>query len=934
MPPSTLPTGTVTFLFTDVEGSTKLLERDPEAMGCNLDRHHDLLREAVEARGGVVFETAGDAVYAAFPRAADAVAAALEGQRALLTEPWPEPGPIRVRMGIHTGEVDVRPDGRYFGPPLFRVARLMATGYGAQVLLSAATVGHLRDVLPTGASLRDLGTHRLKDLSEPEQVSQLVHPGLPSEFPELRSLSARPNNLPLQATSFVGRERELARVHQLLDTSRLLTLTGAGGSGKTRLSIEVASGLLDRFPDGVWCVELAALAQPELVPQTVATAMGLREEPGQPILNTLLSALGTKHVLVVLDNCEHLIDVCARLADSILRSCPNVSLLATSREPLAVPGETTWRVPPLGVADPTHLPPIDQLTQFEAVRLFIDRAQAARPEFTVTEQNAPAVAEICYRLDGIPLALELAAARVKALSPAQIAERLDDRFRLLTGGSRTVLPRQQTLRALVDWSYELLSEPEKTLLRRVSVFAGGWTLEAAETVCAGDPIEDWEVLDLLTSLVEKSLVLADEQRDGSTRYRMLETIRQFGTEKLRAVREGDDVASAHLHYFTAFAYRCETGLFTVEQVDALRRLDADYGNLRGALSWAAAASDLRARSLGAYLVTRLGYYWFIRTAYEESLAWFKYAGSDAVSVLDDQPLLRWGNVDLPRHPLELKLASLLYQTMIHWGHAEFGPAGEAAYQAEALAREIRENLWLAIAQFEIAFNAVRIGDIEGFRVIDQAEPVFEEHNRLWHVGFCRQGRGHIALHEGRMQEAAGHYAESLAVFERTGEPRLIAVGNYYLGLTKLQMGEVNEAEGLLRDSLRMFRSLGETRHESDALTRLATVATLGGDRETAGSYLKEALDLRVAVGNRRGIAESLEAIAALLGPNRKETFGLVSAAAQIRAAAAAPATDHEKRQTDQLVERARAQLAAENPEGAGRNLSLEHAIALARRALG
>jgi class 3 adenylate cyclase len=485
-----LPTGTVTFLFTDIEGSTRLWEQHPGAMEAALTRHDALAATVIQQHDGslVKHRGEGDSLFAVFPRATDAVAAAVALQQALRAEPWPDEIPLRVRMALHTGDAAVR-DGDYFGAAVNRCARLRAVAHGGQLLLSSATQELVRDSLPEEVGFRDLGEHRLRDLARPERVYQLLHPDLPADFPLLTSLNTLPNNLPQQVTSFVGREKEMAEVRRLLTTTRLLTLTGSGGTGKTRLTLQVAADLLEGDGDGVWLVELAPLADPALVPQAVATALGIREEPGKPLDQTLVEYLRPKRLLLLLDNCEHLLSACAGLAGQILRGCPNVQIMATSREGLNIPGETTYRLPSLSLPDPRQLPStVEGLTQYEAVKLFIDRATAAVPSFTVTNQNAPAVAQLCVRLDGIPLAIELAAARVKAMSVEQINGRIADMFRLLTGGSRTALPRQQTLRAAIDWSYDLLSEKEKILLRRLSVFAGGWTLEAVEQVCA-DPEE-------------------------------------------------------------------------------------------------------------------------------------------------------------------------------------------------------------------------------------------------------------------------------------------------------------------------------------------------------------------------------------------------------------------------------------------------------------
>jgi len=454
-----LPAGTVTFLFTDIEGSTKLWEAQPQQMQAVLARHDALLHEMIEHANGYVFKTIGDAFCAAFSTPTDAVIAALATQLALTVESWPEHTPIKVRIALHTGAVTSR-DGDYFGQPLNRVARLLATGHGGQVLLSTATQELVRDSLPIGATLHPLGEHRLKDLGRPESIFQLCHPSLPSEFAPLKSLDnpALRHNLPQQVTSFVGREEPLTVVKGLLEKTKLLTLTGSGGCGKTRLALQVAAEMLDGEGDGAWLVELASLADPNLVPATIAGVLNIKEEPGKPIQQSLVEHLKSKRLLLMLDNCEHLLNACAKLIDTLIHQCPQVLVLATSREALGIAGETTYRVPSLSLPDPTKVQTVESFTHFEAVRLFVERACQVQTDFTVSNANAPALASICHRLDGIPLAIELAAARVRILSVEEINSKLDQRFRLLTGGSRTALPRQQTLRSLIDWSYDLLRE--------------------------------------------------------------------------------------------------------------------------------------------------------------------------------------------------------------------------------------------------------------------------------------------------------------------------------------------------------------------------------------------------------------------------------------------------------------------------------------------
>ncbi|HET7376764.1 MAG TPA: adenylate/guanylate cyclase domain-containing protein, partial [Anaerolineae bacterium] len=547
---TSLPTGTVTFLFTDIEGSTKLAQAYPDTWETARERHHAILKCAIEAEHGFAFQIIGDAFCAAFHTANAALRAAVKAQIDLHAEAWSEIT-IKVRMGIHTGQADVQANGEYRGYlAMSRVQRLMAAGHGGQVLISLATKELVCDELAKDVSLRDMGERQLKDFIRPEHIYQLVIPNLPANFPPLKTLEAYRHNLPAQLNSFIGREKELAEIKQAIHEHRLVTLTGSGGTGKTRLSLQAAADLLDQFPDGVWFVELAALADPVLVPHNAATALGLQLQSGRSIQLALTEYLREKKCLLLFDNCEHLIDACARFTDALLHACPNLKILATSRETFGLAGEVIYRVPSLAVPS-LELPTVQALAQSEAVCLFIDRAVAIQPNFAVTNQNAPAVAQICHQLEGIPLAIELAAARVNVLSVEQISERLVHRFSLLTGGSRTALPRQQTLRALIDWSYSLLSPAERVLFKRLSIFAGGWTLEAAESICAGDGIESFEVLDLLQTLAAKSLVIVGEGVERRVRYRLLETIRQFAREELVNSGQINRYRDRHLDWFLA-----------------------------------------------------------------------------------------------------------------------------------------------------------------------------------------------------------------------------------------------------------------------------------------------------------------------------------------------------------------------------------------------
>ena len=601
-----LPTGTVTLLLADVEGSTRLWETQPGEMTAAVARLNQAVSDIIATHDGVrpVEQGEGDSFVAAFARATDAVAAALELQRAPLA-------PIRLRIGVHTGEVQLRDEGNYAGPTINRTARLRDLGHGGQTMLSGATEPLVVDRLPEGAWLVDLGTHPLPDLPRPERVVQLCHPDLVNEFAPLRvSKTVASPHLPAQLTSFVGRDAQLTQLRELLSGNRVVTLTGAGGVGKTRLAIQVAAQLAVDFGDGAWYVDLAPLTDPDLVPATVARALGLPDQPGRSTMDSLLRFARDRKQLVVLDNCEHLLDACAELVVALLGAAAGLTVLATSREAIGVAGEVNWRVPSLSLAD-------------EAIALFADRARHARPKFILTDDNAAMVGEICARLDGVPLAIELAAARVRSLSPAEILDSLHDRFRLLTGGARTAVRRQQTLRASVDWSHALLTEPERVLFRRLAVFLGGFDLAAAQVVAGGADMQRFQVFDQLTLLVDKSLVVTDD-RGGRTRYRQLETVRQYALEKLGESGEADAVRARHRDHYTAVAAVLDAPAGR-DYEQRLEQANLEIDNLRAAFAWSRENSDIE---LALALASSLQPLWLARGRIREGRAWFDTALAD------------------------------------------------------------------------------------------------------------------------------------------------------------------------------------------------------------------------------------------------------------------------------------------------------------------
>ena len=546
------PTGTVAFLFSDIEGSAIRWDTHRDEMLEAVRRHDALMRAAIERNGGYVFKTVGDAFCAAFATVPEAVTAALDAQRAIGAADWSAVGGLRVRMAIHAGVADER-DRDYFGPAVNRIARLLAVGHGGQVLLSRAAKELSGELLPAQTELLDLGRHSLRDLSAPEHVFQLHASHLPQEFPLLRSLSVLPNNLPVHLTPLIGRNEEIAEIEALLERSRLVTLTGAGGIGKTRTALQVAADTLRGDGDGVWFVDLAPLDDPALVPSAIAQVFNVADEGGsRPLIERVAAALKAKTLLIVLDNCEHVVSAAADAADRLLHLCPDARILATSREPLGIAGEESYRMPTLSVPPEGERMTAERVTQYAAAALFVARAHAAQRTFALTDENAAIVADVVRRLDGIALAIELAAPRVKVLSLNQLDQRLDERFKLLTGGSRTALPRQQTLRATIGWSYDLLTPAEQSMLRQLAIFRGRWSLEAAEAICIDERFPGWDVLDLLSALVDKSLVVVEIEGEEQ-RYRLLESTRQFAAERLDEAGEREDVAARHCRYFAKLA---------------------------------------------------------------------------------------------------------------------------------------------------------------------------------------------------------------------------------------------------------------------------------------------------------------------------------------------------------------------------------------------
>lgn len=817
-------TQTYTFIFTDIEGSTQLWERFPSAMDQALEQHDLLMREAFVSEGGHIFKTVGDMFCVAYREPADAVRAAFRAQLALHRKDFGDIGKIKVRMGVYTGQARER-DNDYFGTALNRVSRLMSAGHGGQILVASNTAAEVEGSLEEGVTLHSLGTHKLRDVEGTEVIFQLMHPDLTPEFPQLRTLDAIPNNLPRELSSFVGREQGIAEIKSLLRERNLVTLVGSGGCGKTRLAVQVASDLLTKFENGVWMVDLAPLADPDLVPRAFLSALNLVEEPGIPVVESLRRQLKSHTALIVLDNCEHLIDASAGVVDQIVRSAPQVKILATSREALGVPGETPWRVPSLSLPSRGVSSADDLLRRSEAARLFVERASVALPTFELNSQNYESVAAICSRLDGIPLAIELAAARVKVLPADQIAARLDDRFRLLTGGSRTALPRQQTLRALIDWSYNLLSDQEKLLLRRLAVFVGGWTLEASESICAAEPLEAWELLDLLMQLVDKSLVVYDEE-DGQARYRLLETVRQYSREKLFEQEEGPELRRRHSMHYLEWVEGKLGKLASPEGPQILNQIEDDHDNFRAALEWVSAAPDDRILLLR--LARALSRFWEIRGYFAEGRQWVERAIEATESESGDQ---RDQTDDLRMRALN-----------------QLGNICREQGDLEAAIRAFERSLELAKARgFEVGVAIVHNNmglTWHNMMRFEEAESAFQESIAICrklgdkiNLGSALDNLGSLLRDQGRLEEARQHHDESLPIFVDAGDKRSIGINYAQRGDLEIASGNLKESEEAYHKGLELLILVDHKPGIASVLEGLAKLCLQRGKPENSAKML-------------------------------------------------------------------------------------------------
>ncbi len=843
------PTGTVTFLFTDVEGSTRLWEEHPDGMRDALARHDAILEEHISNANGFVHSTAGDAYSAAFSDPMDAIDAAIGAQRGLAEADWAVIGSMRVRMAVHTGVAHERGDD-YYGPALNRCARILSAAHGGQVVTSSGTEELVRHRLHPGTSLKDLGEHQLKDLGHPEHIFQVVAPGLDADFAELRSLDPSKNNLPLQLTSFVGREDELRDVKKRLLDTRLLTLTGVGGSGKTRLSLQAAAESADNFKDGVWLVELAAVSDQDKLPAWVAES--LRINKGQsgvgaastpagaaPVMDQIVDYLRKRQALVILDNCEHLISASADFATYLLRACPDIKILATSREGLGISGETLWQVPSLEMPNRYS---VDELSGSgaDALRLFQDRAAAVNPHFEINDETYPYVLKICRRLDGMPLAIELAAARAKSLDVARIADRLDDRFRLLTGGSRTALPRQQTLAAAVEWSYELLEQAEQVFFNRLSAFRGGFTLEAAEQVCEGGAVDEFDIVDHLSSLVDKSMVVWEGTGD---RYRLLETLRQYALGKLKDSGEADETRTKHAHFFLHLAETASPHLRGHEQVDWMERLEGDHENFRAAMAF---TDEHDMSELTARMAAALYWFWGVRNHTEERREWLG-------------PLLGRESVGDEATVLEIMLGyawHLLFTSQLETLKTHI-------VDTQGMAERLGNDAKLAEAYLIEGWMTQNQADYDQAQKLqDKAMETAEKSGNDWAIGWAAYGRGWVDRMHADVDAARPYFDLAITKMRKVGDTLGLAWAAGVGGILARYSFDFETSRQLHQESLEHAKALGDRNLQAFNYATMGIVDNLEAKWDDSIANHKRAFDIEVDIGSTGSeVAENLHLMA-------------------------------------------------------------------------
>ncbi|MGZ4120472.1 MAG: ATP-binding protein [Actinomycetota bacterium] len=831
-----LPTGTLTFLFTDIEGSTRLLQELGPRFGDLLEDHHSIMRSAIRAGDGTVIRTEGDAFFVVFPEPLRAVEAVISAQRELRAHVWPHAGPLRVRMGMHTGHATLRGDD-YMGIDVHRAARIAAAAHGGQVLISDSTRALVEAELPDDVSLRDLAYHRLKDLRRPEHLYQLVVPGLPADFLPIRSLET-PTNLPAELTSFVGREREVAALRALMEDAHVVTLTGPGGAGKTRLALRVAAADLDLYPGGVHFVDLASVSEPALVASAIASAMGIREEGPRPMLETIKSELEGPPVLLVLDNFEQVIDG-ATLVSELLASVPKTRFLLTSRIPLRIRGEREFPVPPMKLPAKEHLPALEELAHNDAVSLFVQRAAAMDPDFALTAENVGAVAELCARLDGLPLAIELAASRARVLTPQAMLEHLDRALPFLTEGARDLPARQRTLRGAIAWSDELLTKELHMLFRRLSVFAGGFHVGSAQAVCSGEGLDAAGILDGLGGLLDGSLLRRTSSGGGEVRFDMLQTIREYGQERLEQEDDPDDIRRRHARYFLGLAEKAEPELRGPRQQDFLYALEVEHDNLRAALAWAVKSDD---GDVGLRLTAALWRFWQLHGHLSSGRRWT----ARVLALPSAQQRTR------ARARALTAAGGLAYwqtDAPMDAGSCAVYNFRDAYEEALAISRELGDEAGIADGLHNLSYAYGHAGDMQtAGTLLAQCLPMFEQLGDIRGVADSLFMKSVLDRLGGDIELGRAEAERSLRMHREIGDPFGVVYATYALGRASAEMGDVDTARSLFLQNLDQSELIGDRTSMTVSLDNLAELENLRGRPVRAMQLAGASEGIKKAVG--------------------------------------------------------------------------------------
>ncbi len=855
-----LPFGTVHLLFCDIGNSAQLIQRLEINYAHILEQYQRILRSTLQKWKGHEVSAQADSFCAVFSRATDAVSAAIEAQHALANENWTDSVQLLVRMGLHTGE-PLLVNHDYVGTDMNRAGRICAAAYPGQVLISNETRIMVERHIPADTSLRDLGNYKLKELTEDEHLYQLVMADLPSDFPPLKSLDVMPNNLATQLTRFIGREHEIEEIKHLLHSERLITLTGAGGTGKTRLAIEVVKQIQAEYPDGAWLIDFVAVPEGNLVLQAIVSTLGIREEPTRPIIQTLTDYLRSKKLLLLFDNCEHLISACAQAVDMLLQACPEIRILTTSREALGISGENQYYVPTLTVPQINGELSLETLKQSEAVRVFLDRAAMVRPTFKLTKDNALAIAQICRKLDGIPLAIELAAARVKGLNVEQISERLDDRFSLLSTGNRTALPRHQTLRATIDWSYNLLSEKERVLLSRLSVFTGGWTVESATEVCLIVQLDEPDVLNLILNLSDKSLVIAEEQ-EGRTRYRLLETIREYALEKLVESGEERLVRNRHLDFFMTLAEQAEQKYRTGEQLFWFDAMERERDNFRSALDY---VLRTRQSEIALRLISTAFWLWFFHGPWSEGQIWTEAALALA-----------------PDDRTKEMAKTLMALGLLHFAQSNHASAQSTLEKSLAIWRELGDTWWSAFVLDFLGITMRRQDQQASSRFFDESLRLAEETNEKWILAYSLWNKGENELYLKNLLEAQSlldqclEISQSLSIVQELHDITNISVLYFNIGRALQLAGDNEKALIYFRDALLHSQQVGKRTGVIRALAGLGVVSATKGEVTRAVSLISASqlfftkFGVRLPANQLQWIARHLASARAQLGEEQSD----------------------------------------------------------------